>query len=302
MYRSAHLQALIALCESGSFESAASMLRITQSALSQRIGALERETGMVLVQRSRPVRPTRSGGIILGLAHRVALLNADTEHLLKSEELVDGDSGMVRVSLAINADSISTWFQPVIAQLASERAVLLDLHVEDQDHTETLLREGAVMAAVTTSSSPAPGCTVEPLGTMVYWPACAPSLLANSEDEDYDPSLLPMLRFDVKDDLQHAYLRQIGAEREPPVHYIASNREFLMAARLGLGWGVLPEGQITKDLAAGKLVKLRPYQDVKVHLYWQRWRFDSPTLSDLTDIVRKAALDNLASTSCDSKS
>jgi LysR family transcriptional regulator (chromosome initiation inhibitor) len=277
------------------------MLRITQSALSQRISALERETGMVLVQRSRPVCPTRPGSIILGLAHRVALLNADAEHLLKAEDLVVGDSGMVRVSLAINADSISTWFQPVIAQLASERAILLDLHVEDQDHTETLLREGAVMAAVTTSSNPAPGCTVEPLGTMVYWPACAPSLLSRREAETFDLSTLPMLRFDVKDDLQHAYLRQINVEKEPPVHYIPSNREFLMAARLGLGWGVLPEGQITRDLASGRLVKLHPYQAVEVPLYWQRWRFDSPTLGDLTDIVRRAAFDKLSPTSRDSE-
>lgn len=255
---------------------------------------------MVLVQRSRPVRATRPGSIILGLAQRVALLNADAGHLLKAEELIVEDSRMVRVSLAINADSISTWFQPVIAQLASNRDILLDLHVEDQDHTETLLREGAVMAAVTTSSNPAPGCTVEPLGTMVYWPACAPSLLSGREAEECDPSMLPMLRFDVKDDLQHAYLRQINAEREPPVHFIPSNREFLMAARLGLGWGVLSEGQITKDLVSGRLIKLHPYQAVKVPLYWQRWRFDSPTLGGLTDIVKKAALENLSPTSCGS--
>ena len=42
---------------------------------------------------------------------------------------------------------ISTWFQPVIAQIAAERSVLLDLHIEDQDHTAALLGKGRMMAA-----------------------------------------------------------------------------------------------------------------------------------------------------------
>lgn len=295
MFKSAHLEALSAVCESGSFEIAASMLHITQSALSQRIGALEREAGMVLVQRSRPVEPTAPGRILLGLARQVALLHADAEHLMAVESLQAEDAGMTRVSLAINADSISTWFQPVIAQVAAERSLLLDLHVEDQDHTETLLKKGEVMAAVTTSSTPPPGCTVEKLGTMVYWPACAPSLLDGLAEEEIDLSRLPMLRFDAKDDLQHSYLRQIGVKGQPPAHYIPSNREFLMAARLGLGWGVLPQGQISQDLQTGRLVRLHPDRSVRVPLYWQRWRFNSPTLGALTALVQQAAARELVS-------
>ena len=153
MFKTSHLEALTAVCESGSFEIAASTLKITQSALSQRIGALEREAGLVLVERSRPVKPTRPGKIVLGLARQVMLLNSDTQHLLTADGALPDGPGMVRISLAINADSISTWFQPVIAQIAAERSILLDLHVEDQDHTATLLREGRAMAAVTTSST-----------------------------------------------------------------------------------------------------------------------------------------------------
>ena len=289
MFKTSHLEALSAVCESGSFEIAASTLGITQSALSQRIGALEREAGLVLVERSRPVRPTRPGAIVLGLARQVMLLSSDAQRLLAADGSSPDASGMTRVSLAINADSISTWFQPVIARIAAERSVLLDLHIEDQDHTAALLGEGRVMAAVTTSSAPAPGCTVERLGTMVYWPACAPSLIKGLKEEDVDPGRLPMLRFDLKDDLQHSYLRQTAVKSRPPVHYIPSNREFLMAARLGLGWGVLPEGQIAGDLETGRLVKLHPDRSVRVPLYWQRWRLDSPTLDSLTTIVQRAA-------------
>ena len=77
------------MCESGSFEIAASMPHITQSALSQRIGALERESGRVLLQRSRPVEPTAPGRILLGLARQGALLHPDAEHLMAA--LLDSD-------------------------------------------------------------------------------------------------------------------------------------------------------------------------------------------------------------------
>ena len=295
MFKTSHLEALSAVCESGSFETAASTLRITQPALSQRIGALEREAGLVLVERSRPVKPTRPGRIVLALARQVMLLSSDTQRLLAADSSLPDASGMARVSLAINADSISTWFQPVIAQIASVRSVLLDLHVEDQDHTATLLREGRVMAAVTTSRTPAPGCTVDRLGTMVYQPVCAPSLIKGLKEDEVDLGGLPMLRFDTKDDLQHSYLRQTGVEDQPPVHYIPSNREFLMATKLGLGWGVLPEGQIIEDLKTGRLVRLHPDRSVQVPLYWQRWRFSSSTLDSLTTTVRRAAALGLAS-------
>lgn len=119
MFKTSHLEALSAVCESGSFEIAASTLGITQSALSQRIGALEREAGLVLVERSRPVRPTRPGAIVLGLARQVMLLSSDAQRLLAADGSSPDASGMTRVSLAINADSISTWFQPVIAQIAA---------------------------------------------------------------------------------------------------------------------------------------------------------------------------------------
>jgi LysR family transcriptional regulator (chromosome initiation inhibitor) len=249
---------------------------------------MENTTGHVLVRRSRPVAPTQAGRVLNGLAQQVALATADATAILSG---VKGGQAyeMVRLSLAINADSLSTWFRPVIAQLAQERRILLDLHIEDQDHTDVLLREGEVMAAVTTSANPPPGCQVEPLGSMTYWPTCAPSLLAGRVPKDCHPGSLPMLRFDLKDDLQHAYLRQAHINQEPPIHYIPSNHEFLTAARLGLGWGVLPDGQVRGDLTNGTLVLLEPQQSIIVPLYWQRWRVPYKTVAHVTTLAKRAA-------------
>lgn len=297
MYNHDQLLTLAAICESGSFDGAASALHISSSAVSQRITALERASGAALLQRTRPVVPTKNGQALLRLARQIELLTVDADAELRGGSTATTTDAPVRFSLAINADSVSTWFQPVMKRIAADRQILLDMHIEDQDHTDALLRQGEVMAAVTTSQIAAPGCTIEPLGSMVYWPACAPSLVRDCVAGSCDPSQLPMLRFDKKDDLQHAYLRKIKAHREPPIHYLPSNREFLTAARLGLGWGVLPEGQIARDLSDGTLVHLDPDHNVTIPLYWQRWQLPSETLNRITDWVRDAAHQALSDTS-----
>ena len=57
----AALECLAAIVEEGGFERAAQKLHITQSAVSQRLRALEAQVGSVLVERTRPVKPTSAG-------------------------------------------------------------------------------------------------------------------------------------------------------------------------------------------------------------------------------------------------
>lgn len=290
MYNTSHLIALAAVCETGSFEAAARSLHVTASAVSQRITALESAAGHALVQRTRPVTPTRAGRVLFGLARQIGLLMDDAEAELHGTTGRGAGAGvMTRFSLAINVDSVATWFRPAFAVIARERQILLHLHIEDQDHTATLLQEGHAVAAVTTSGTQVPGCSTEPLGHMRYLPVCSPALLGGVSPPRADPSRLPMVRFGLKDDLHHTYLRQIDAAHEPPTHFIPSNPEFLAAVRLGLGWGILPEAQVTDDVATGRLVLLRHHGTLAVPLYWQRWRIESATLDHVTGIVRSAA-------------
>lgn len=289
LFSSARLEALAAVCDTGSFDQAALQLHLTPSALSQRISALEREAGQVLVQRSRPVEPTEAGRVVLGLARQTMLLHADALERLPASGLRRPD-GWTQVPLAVNADSIATWFRAVLGSVAAaRRGLLLDLRIEDQDHTAELLAKGEVMAAVTTSAAPAPGCTVERLGTMTYWAACTPELLAGADPDDVDLGGLPMLRFNIKDDLQHAMLRHLGITSEPPTHLVPSNSDFLTAARLGLGWSMIPREQVEDDIDSGRLVRLFPNETVDVELHWQRWRIQSSTLDELTSRTRDAA-------------
>ncbi|MFT4166206.1 MAG: hypothetical protein QM650_13285 [Microlunatus sp.] len=50
--------------------------------MSQRLKALERAVGLVLLQRSRPVRPTEAGGEVLRLARQLDAITRDSEQSL----------------------------------------------------------------------------------------------------------------------------------------------------------------------------------------------------------------------------
>ena len=76
-------------------------------------------------------------------------------------------------------------------------------------------------------------------------------------------------------------------------HRVPTSADFHEAVRLGLGWATIPEPQLDPDLASGRLVLLNAREHVDVHLYWQRWRLDSPVLARLTDEVRRAAARHL---------
>ena len=73
------LECLASIIEEGGFERAAQRLSITQSAASQRLRSLESQTGTVLVVRSRPVKPTPAGQLLLKHAKMQRLLRADLE-------------------------------------------------------------------------------------------------------------------------------------------------------------------------------------------------------------------------------
>ena len=288
-----HLRTFAAVVEEGTLEAAARNLHVTPSAISQRLKAMEDAAGQILLQRTSPVRPTPAGEAVLRFALQVRQLEGDAR-----QELGGGQSGPgAPIPLVVNADSLSTWFLPALASLPGEPGVCFELRREDEQHSTRQLRTGAVMAAVTATPEPVPGCSVEPLGSLRYravaspayvgrwWPD-GPGLVAGSRS--------PVVDFDRKDDLQAGFFRALtGTDLAAPRHYVPSSAEFAQAIRLGLGWGLLPERHCLAGLGSGDLVELAPDNPVDVALYWQRWKIDSPVLNQLSAAVREAASSQL---------
>jgi LysR family transcriptional regulator (chromosome initiation inhibitor) len=288
----AQLDALVAIADSGSFEAAARALHVTPSAVSQRIRALEAAAGQVLVSRGAPCRPTGHGERLVQLGRQTRLLYDEARQALGTLPAVD-------LPVAVNADSLATWFRGVLAEAAGWAATSVVLHVEDQAYSHELLRRGEALAAVTSEASAVQGCAAEHLGALRYIPAASPALAARwrrppgDGHREPDWAALPLVTFNEKDDLQDEALRQLGMPGRPPVvHRVPSSADFLEAIRLGLGWGMLPEPQARPGLACGALERL-PAAVIDVPLYWQRWRVESPRLAALTGAVRRAAREHL---------
>jgi LysR family transcriptional regulator (chromosome initiation inhibitor) len=281
----AQLAAFAAVVEEGSFEAAARRLHVTPSAVSQRIKALESRMGQILVRRVRPSRPTEAGQVLARLAHQVALLEGEV-----LAELAVGRPP--RIPIAVNADSLATWFLPALAAAEPTYELTYEIHQEDQDHSVVLLRDGAVMAAVTAEPRAVQGCRVEPLGAMRYLAVVSPDFRRSHLAGDLTEALAtaPALVFNRKDALQERFLLTLTGRRlEPPVTYLPSSQGFVDAARLGLGWGMVPAQLAGPAIEAGQLVEMAPGRGLDVPLYWQRWRLDSPALAALTEAVRATA-------------
>src|SRR3954447_4926617 len=295
----AQLRALDATVRAGTLEAAARALHVTPSAISQRLRALEIATGRVLLVRTKPVTVTESGQAVLRLARQVELLAADAVRELGGDD--DPERPPV-LPIAVNADSMATWVLPALAPLAADFA--FDLYREDEERTSALLRAGAVMAAVTTEADPVPGCTVTRLGGMRYRPMAARGFAARWFPDGPTPGSLrraPVVVFDRHDDLQHRYLRSRGVRDAPPAHYVPASADYLAAVALGLGWGMLPDQQLTdqrlpdqqltdQQLPGGDgLVELAPDGAVHVVLHWQQWKLRSPSLDRVREAIQAAA-------------
>ncbi len=284
------VRTLLAAVDEGTFDAAARLLHVTPSAVSQRIKALEHRIGRVLLLRTRPIRLTESGEVVVRFARQLAQLEHDA-----GVELGLPETGRpTRMPLAVSADATDVWLMPAMARAVARVPINLELIREDEGHTIELLHQGLVMAAVSSVAQPVQGCTVRSLGRMRYYAMANREFherwLAGHRLVERLPQV-PVVEFDHKDVVQDNLLRAIGATRcaDAVRHYVPSTEAFRQAVISGLGWGAIPEEQAEADRAAGRLVDLTRGTPLDVPLYWHQWKLDSPALAVLAECVLDAA-------------
>jgi LysR family transcriptional regulator, chromosome initiation inhibitor len=290
------LDALAAVVRHGSFDRAASELNVTPSAVSQRVKLLEERVGSVLVKRGQPCVATPSGALLCRHTERVQLLESELSGRLPAlpGALVEA---WPTLRVAVNDDSVGTWFIDAVAGFCVEREMLLDLVVDDQDHTAQRIRDGSVQGAVTTQAEPVQGCRSTRLGRMRYRAVCSPEFFARYFSQGVTRESLrhaPCVEFNPKDQLQKRFMRRITrAELDPPLHWIPHVAGFLRVCATGMGWGTCPERMITEHLARGELVDMAPSKPLDVDLYWQSWRLSIGWLDDFGAMLRQRAAEFL---------
>lgn len=283
------LAAFAAVLEEGSFDAAARRLSVTPSAVSQRIKALEDRLGQVLVVRQTPCRATPAGERLLRRLRPMQALEAEA----LADFLPTSEAAPRAVAIAVNDDSLQTWFLGGLATLHRRYGYLFDVRVDDQDHTQEMLRDGSVLGAVTGQARPVQGCNVYTLGAMRYYPIASPAFADRHFAQGLHAEALnraPLIVFNRKDELQWRFIRQITRARvSPPVHYLPTSTGFVDAAALELGWCLAPETLIAPAVKAKRVVVLDGKRWLDVPLYWQFAAVHSETLENVGHALREAA-------------
>jgi LysR family transcriptional regulator (chromosome initiation inhibitor) len=290
------LEALAAVVEHRGFGPAAQALSLTLAAVSLRIKALEDTLGQRLLVRGKQVRATPAGQALLAHVKQVRLMEADLLGGLQGAE-ARGGVRWQSLSVAINADSVASWFLPGVAPVLQRHRLLLEILIDDQDHTHDALKSGDVIGCVTTLVDPMRGCLAEPLGVKRYRCVAAPAVAQRCRTPAGAVSVhkllaQPAIIFNRKDALQDAFLAQHFDLRQPnyPRHFAPAVEAFETAIELGLGWGMVPEQHLAKRPG---LQEVLPGATVDVALYWQHWAREAPSAQRLTQAVKAAAAQHL---------
>ncbi|NCT98265.1 MAG: LysR family transcriptional regulator ArgP [Comamonadaceae bacterium] len=293
------LECLAAIVEEGGFERAAQRLSITQSAVSQRLRALEAQVGTVLIVRSRPLKPTPAGQLMIKHAKMMRLLRADLEKDLK--ELAPSSAasarGEERISVAINADSIATWALPALDGLA-RGGLPIEIITDDQEFTHEWLREGQVLGCVTSLGQALRGCRMEPLGVMDYVLIAQPGFAREHCPRGLNTQnfhRLPFIAFNRKDHLQHAFVSEaFGLQRVLlKQRFVPSSEGQVRAVLAGWGVSVVPWLLVRDLIERGELVDVAPKHRLGVALHWHCWNLSSDVLDALSTALRAAAAHSL---------
>ncbi len=294
------LDALVAVIEHGSFGAAAQALSLTLAAVSLRIKSLEATLGQRLLVRGKQMRPTPAGRALLGHVRQLRLMEADVLASLPGGAAGSGRGAPLQtLSVAVNADSLSGWFLRGVADAVQQHGLLLDIVVDDQDHTQEALRNGDVAGCVTTLAEAMRGCVAEPLGLMRYRCLAAPALMAQWGSAATAGGMAlaqrllssPAVIFNRKDGLQDAYLAQHFNLRAAsyPRHFVPAVDGFGLALELGMGWGMVPDLLHGGSTASAALQEVWPDHPVDVMLYWQHWAREPQAAQRLTQVVKRAA-------------
>ena len=281
-------EAFLAVVETGSFEKAGEKLCLTPSAISLRVQALEKGLGQLLIIRSKPCTLTPSGYQVLEYLKKSQRLEENFLHNLMGKS----PANFFKVIIASNADSLATWLLPTLKEVLIKNKILLNLIMDDQAHTYSLLEKGIVNACISIESKPMKGCRSQYLGEMNY------KMIATKDfTEKWFPTGInrkslcsaPAVIFNEKDDLHFDTLtKQFGLTKGSyPFHLIPSSESFLTAIRLGLGYGMVPELQLNALSDQDKITNLMPNLGSKVQLYWHHWIQQPEYLENITSDILK---------------
>ncbi|MBN3492756.1 HTH-type transcriptional regulator MetR [Vibrio neptunius] len=253
-----HLKTLATLRDTGSLTATATTLHLTQSALSHQIKDLEaRIGGQLFLRKTRPVRFTSEGEILLSLADQVLPRLARAENELASlKEDVNG-----RLHMAIECHSCFQWLMPALREYqVAWPSVTLDFSSGFGFEPLPALMSGELDLVITSDIQPRSEVHYEPLFdfemrlvTATNHPLAAKTSFAPSDLENETMLSYPVQknRLDV---VKH-FLHPAGIE---PAKWKQADNTLMLVQMVSAGLGVaaLPNWAISEFSRQGLITSI----------------------------------------------
>jgi LysR family transcriptional regulator (chromosome initiation inhibitor) len=270
------LLALKTAYESGNFSKGAKAMRVTKSAMFQRIKALETLVGGPVLKRGTKLELTRIGKFLVSHIDRVTDLEQDLKERLPQLGIKQRN-----INIAVNADSLSTWWFNTVSKVALNLGIYFNIVVADQDVAIKKMTEGDVIACLCSTKKSLAGARAIKIRTMNYRmyanKAFHKRYFADNSIEDAIIST-PAIIYGKDDDLHNAFLRKIKSETNYPYHTVPDAGGLVQSIFAGIGYGLLADEQVATLADSSCLEDIAPGEFLAVDLYWHYWRNSSDTL------------------------
>ena len=277
------IEALAIVVQEGGFDKAAQYLRLTQSAVSQRIKQLEEQTGQIVIARTNPPKATPAGQQMIKHYAQVKRLEDDLFETMFSSD----HNEYVTLAIGTNRDCLTTWLQAAVQEFLARKNVVLDFRAADQEQTHKLMKDGEVIGCISVKDQPMQGCRLEYLGRMDYWLVATPTFAAQWFPKGVIPDAInraPLIHFDRKDEMHAQFFKTIMKHppTQLPIHYVPSIKTYADFILAGLAYGLLPDQECEPHIKSGVLLNLAPQKPVQIKLYWHCWNLKSRLLEEFT--------------------
>lgn len=224
---------------------------------------------------------------LIGHFKRISLLEQDLEKQIGKTALVP------RISIALNRDSLETWFSELVKNTDLFKNISLEIIADDQELTLDYLKKGVVSASLSTSEKEIQGGRVHFLGKMEYVLVASPSFIKKYFSKgNLKENLIqaPAIKFDQNDRLHERYLEKFFNldGRNLNYHIVPSVAGFRQFALMGYGYALIPQIDILADLKEKRLLPLSN-KVWQIPLYWHYWAIESKLYQNFNaDLIQHA--------------
>jgi len=282
----ASLKAFLTVAEHGSFSIASEHLFLTQPAISKRIAALESELDTPLFDRiGRQVTLTQAGQALLPRAQQILREIEDSKRAIRN---LSGEvSGLLSIG---TSHHIGLHRLPPVLRAFTKTYpdVELDIHFMDSEEACRAVEHGELeLGIVTLPLQPSPV-----LQTKVVWPDPLCVIVGKNHPLAHNEQLtlkqlakhkavLPARGTFTREIIEQAFTKhQVTVNISLATNYLETIK---MLVSVGLGWSVLPESMLSKDIKAIPAQGLKLKRELGV--VWHRARTLSNAAQALQTLV-----------------